>query len=262
MKSNIETEAGTQPAIQPRRRFQDKVALITGGGSGIGASIAEQFVTEGAKVALCGRRAHLVEAKTEDLRARGYDALALPGDVVSDAATLVRSAVNHFGHLDILVNNAAVAAGALVEEMSTDTWRHVLSVNLDAAFELVRRALPYLSAVKGNVLHISSIGAVSGEFDDVAYATSKAGLEGLSRRLALEVAHFGVRSNVIRPGLIDTEAFANMPPDFFEAQIPQIPLGRIGQPKDIALAAAYLCSDEAEFVTGAVLTIDGGESAK
>jgi NAD(P)-dependent dehydrogenase (short-subunit alcohol dehydrogenase family) len=146
--------------------------------------------------------------------------------------------------------------------MTTETWRHVLAVNLDAAFELVRRALPYLAAVKGNILHISSIGAVSGEFDDVAYAASKAGLEGLSRRLALEVARYGVRSNVIRPGLIDTEAFADMPPDFFDAQLPQIPLGRIGRPQDIALAAAYLCSADADFVTGAILTVDGGESAK
>jgi meso-butanediol dehydrogenase / (S,S)-butanediol dehydrogenase / diacetyl reductase len=247
---------------EQRRRLQDRVALITGGGSGIGASIADQFTQEGAKVILCGRREHVIKAKVQALQAQGYAGLDLAGDVATDAAALVRQGVEHFGRLDILVNNAAVAAGATVDEMTSDMWRHVLSINLDAAFELVRRALPHLIASKGNILHISSIGAVSGEFDDVAYAASKAGLEGFSRRLTLEVARYGVRSNVIRPGLIDTEAFADMPADFFEAQIPQIPLTRIGKPHDIARAAAFLCSDEANFITGAVLTIDGGESAK
>jgi NAD(P)-dependent dehydrogenase (short-subunit alcohol dehydrogenase family) len=103
---------------------------------------------------------------------------------------------------------------------------------------------------------------VAGEFDDVAYAASKAGLEGFNRKLALEVARYGVRSNVIRPGLINTEAFANMPPDFFASQVPMIPLGNIGEPEDIANAAAFLCSDEARFITGTILTVDGGESAK
>jgi meso-butanediol dehydrogenase / (S,S)-butanediol dehydrogenase / diacetyl reductase len=137
-----------------------------------------------------------------------------------------------------------------------------MSINLDAAFEIVHHCLPHLLASKGNILHISSIGVVSGEFDDVAYAASKAGLEGFSRKLALELAADGVRSNVIRPGLIQTEAFAEMPAEFFQTQLPMIPLGRIGRPDDIALAAGYLCSEHACFVTGAVLTVDGGESAK
>jgi NAD(P)-dependent dehydrogenase (short-subunit alcohol dehydrogenase family) len=122
--------------------------------------------------------------------------------------------------------------------------------------------MPHLAATHGVILHISSISAVAGEFDDVAYAASKAGLEGFNRKLALEVARYGVRSNVIRPGLIHTEAFADMPPDFFASQVPLIPLGNMGQPEDIANAAAFLCSDEARFITGTVLTVDGGESAK
>ena len=149
-----------------------------------------------------------------------------------------------------------------MQEMAYRDWRQVMGVNLDAAFQLVRAAAPALTASQGNILHISSVSAVSGEFDDVAYAASKAGLEGFSRRLALDLAPQGVRSNVIRPGLIRTEAFDPMPAEFFQAQIPLIPLNRIGQPQDIALAAAFLCSSEADFITGAVLTIDGGESAK
>jgi NAD(P)-dependent dehydrogenase (short-subunit alcohol dehydrogenase family) len=245
-----------------RVRFRDKVALITGGGTGIGAAIAEQLATEGAAVALCGRRVEVLAAKVDVLRGQGYTAVAAPGNVAADAAKIVRSTVEQLGRLDILVNNAAISAGKSADEMSISEWRQVLAVNLDGAFALVRHALPHLIATRGNVLHISSISATVGEFDDVAYAASKAGLEGFNRRMALELAAYGIRSNVIRPGLILTEAFASMPDDFFESQLPFIPLGHIGLPKDVAHAAAFLCSDEARFITGAVLTVDGGESAK
>jgi NAD(P)-dependent dehydrogenase (short-subunit alcohol dehydrogenase family) len=243
-------------------RFHDKVAIITGSSTGIGAAIATRFAAEGARVVLSGRRGHLVEAKAAALRGQGYEVLAVPGDVATSAAAIVQAAVEHYGQLDVLVNNAAISAGVGIEEMGSEAWRSVLGVNLDGAFEMVRYALPHLAARRGVILHISSISSVSGEFDDVAYAASKAGLEGFNRKLALEVARLGVRANVIRPGLIMTEAFAHMPQDFFESQIPLIPLGEIGRPEDIAHAAAFLCSDEARFITGAILTVDGGESAK
>lgn len=245
-----------------QQRFAGKVALITGGGTGIGAAIAETFGRAGAKVVICGRRANVLEDRAEQLTAAGCTVEAVAGDVATDAALLVKECIDRFGRLDILVNNAALSAGMPVEEMTLSNWQHVIAVNLDAAFALVHHALPHLRATRGNILHISSISAVSGEVDDVAYVASKAGLEGFNRKLALELAGDGIRSNVIRPGLIHTEAFANMPPDFFEAQVPLIPLRRIGQPEDIAHAAAFLCSDEANFITGTVLTIDGGESAK
>ncbi len=243
-------------------RYEDKVAIITGSSTGIGAAVAGRLAAEGAKVVLSGRRVHLLEAKAAELRAHGAEVITAPGNVATDAAQIVQAAFDHFGRLDVLVNNAAISAGQGVEEMSIDAWREVLATNLEAAFAMVHYALPHLAATQGAILHISSIGAVAGEFDDVAYAASKAGLEGFNRKLALEVAHYGVRSNVIRPGLIMTEAFAHMPQDFFESQVPQIPLGMIGQPEDIATAAAFLCSHEARFITGTILTVDGGESAK
>jgi NAD(P)-dependent dehydrogenase (short-subunit alcohol dehydrogenase family) len=250
-----------EPMRSPQR-LAGKVALITGSSIGIGAAIARRFGAEGAAVALCGRRAHLLQRREEELTACGVKCYAIPGDVAQEAERIVAETSSALGGLDILVNNAAVAAGLAVDEISPAAWRQVMSTNLDAAFELVQAALPLLARRQGSVLHISSISAVSGGFDDIAYAASKAGLEGLSRKLALELAEFGVRSNVIRPGLIRTEAFDGMPADFFDAQIPLIPLKRIGAPAEIAAAAAYLCSDEAAFVTGAVLTIDGGESAR
>lgn len=248
--------------MSQRRRFEGKTALITGGGTGIGAAIAEQFASEGAQVALCGRRADVVQRKVAELTAAGHRAVAIPGDVATEAEEIVQRAVALLGQLDLLINNAAISAGVPIEEMDAAIWRQVMAVNLDGAFALVRHALPHLIDTQGVILHISSISAISGEVDDVAYAASKAGLEGFNRKLALELAATGVRSNVIRPGLIHTEAFANMPIDFFDAQVPLIPLRRIGSPEDIAYAAAFLCSNEANFITGTVLTIDGGESAK
>ena len=245
-----------------QQRFRGRVALVTGSSTGIGAAIAERLADEGASIAVNGRRVSVLEAKAVELSKKGHDVLAIPGDVSKDASALVNATVEHFGQLDVLVNNAAISAGTAIDEMTLDMWRQVISINLDSAFELVRCALPHLLATQGNILHISSISTVTGEFDDAAYAASKAGLEGFSRKLALEVAHAGVRSNVIRPGLIMTEAFAQMPRDFFESQVPMIPLAQIGRPEDIASAAAFLCSDEARFITGSVLAIDGGESAK
>ncbi|HXF63167.1 MAG TPA: SDR family oxidoreductase [Caldilineaceae bacterium] len=236
--------------------------MVTGSSTGIGAAVAARLAAEGAAVVLSGRRAQLLQAKVEALASQGYQVAAAPGDVATAAATIVQTAIDAFGRLDVLVNNAAISAGIGVEEMGLEAWRHVLATNLDGAFAMTRAALPYLARTRGVILHISSISAVAGEFDDAAYAASKAGLEGFSRKLALEVARLGVRSNVIRPGLIMTEAFAHMPQDFFESQVPLIPLGQIGQPEDIANAAAFLCSDEARFITGTILTVDGGESAK
>lgn len=248
--------------MSQQRRFEGKAALITGGGTGIGAAIAQQFAEEGAAVALCGRRAEVIQQKVSELTGAGHTAVAIPGDVATEATEIVERTVAALGRLDILVNNAAISAGVPIEEMDSTSWRQVMAVNLDGAFALVHHALPHLVARRGVILHISSISAIAGEVDDVAYAASKAGLEGFNRKLALEVAAAGVRSNVIRPGLIRTEAFAAMPAAFFDSQVPLIPLRRIGAPQDIAHAAAFLCSDEANFITGAVLTIDGGESAK
>lgn len=243
-------------------RYDGKVALITGGGTGIGAAIATHMGAEGAAVALCGRRGAVLDNQVDALRETRCRALAIQGDVSTDAVRIINTAVDHFGRLDVLVNNAAISAGREVDEITIGDWQKVMAVNLDSVFQLVRQALPHLIATRGAILHISSISAVAGELDDVAYAASKAGLEGFSRKLALEAAPHGVRSNVIRPGLIRTEAFADMPDQFFDSQIPLIPLRTVGDPSDIARAAAFLCSDDARFITGAVLTIDGGESAK
>lgn len=244
------------------QRYQGKVALITGGGTGIGRAIAVQMAQEGASVAICGRRPGPLEETVAALAAQGLTGLAIPGDVAQDAGAIVERTVQEFGQLDVLVNNAAISVGLDMQKMTLADWRQVMAVNLDGAFLMVHHALPHLVLSQGAILHISSISAVAGEFDSSAYNASKAGLEGFSRSLALELAPYRVRSNVIRPGLIVTEAFATMPEEFLAGQIPLIPLGFAGEPQDVARAAAFLCSEEARFITGAVLTVDGGESAK
>ncbi|HAJ37579.1 MAG TPA: 3-oxoacyl-ACP reductase, partial [Chloroflexi bacterium] len=184
-----------------------------------GAAIAAQLAAEGAAVALIGRRGHVVQKQADALRSSGYNALPIRGDVAVEAPNLVRQVIQHFGRLDVLVNNAAISAGLDLDEMTMEMWRQVLAINLDAAFSLVQAARPHLIDTRGCVLHISSIGVVVGEFDDIAYVTSKAALEAFSRRLAIELAPYGIRSNVIRPGLIHTAAFDAMPAEFFEAQL-------------------------------------------
>lgn len=247
----------------PRRSLfslKGKSALVTGGGTGIGASIARLFLSMGAEVAVCSRRRHKLEELKASVRRQHTHLHLIPGDIVTQAEAIVATALEQMGSLDILVNNAATSAGKLVADLSMEDWRSVHCTNLDAAFQLCRLCLPPLIKGAGCILHISSASVVSGEYDDAAYAASKAGLEGLSRHLAVELAPEGVRSNVIRPGLINTEAFAEYPAEFFESQLPLIPLGRLGSPEDVAYAALYLCSEEAGFVTGAVLAVDGGET--
>ena len=241
-----------------------RTVLITGAGSGLGLTISRHLWQLGYQVAMADIAIDIAceGARQIDADRRRLLPLALDIREPEHFHAALAQIDERFGGLDVLVNNAAVAAGLDMDEMTVDAWRQVLEINLDGAFALVLHAQPHLVARRGCVLHISSISAVSGEFDDVAYATSKAAIEGLSRRLAMELAPRGVRSNVIRPGLIRTEAFADLPDDFFASQLPMIPLHRFGAPEDIALAAAFLCSREASFVTGAVLTIDGGESAR
>lgn len=235
-------------------------ALVTGGSTGIGAAISRLFLQMGARVTIASRRESKLQAFRDSVPQHALSLHSVPGDVAVDSERIVATAVAAMGSISILVNNASTSVGKPMSDMTGAEWQTVYTTNLEAAFRLCQSALPSLEANRGCILHISSASAVAGDYDDAAYVSSKSGLEGFSRHLAVELAADGVRSNVIRPGLINTEAFADYPDEFFESQIPLIPLGRLGSPEDVAYAALYLCSREAAFVTGAVLTVDGGET--
>ena len=247
-------------------RLEGRVAIVTGGGSGIGAAIARLFAAEGADVTLCGRRRGPIESVARTIAADGGRGRAVHADVAEEAQVeaLFREVHSRAGRLDVLVNNAYQLALGTLASLSTEDWHRSFRVTLDAAFFGTRAALRLMQPQgAGAIVNVSSTAGLAGQAGLGGYATAKAGLENLTRTAAVEAAPFGVRVNSLCPGVIATEgtlkAFADA--RLRAAMTRQIPAGRFGLPEEVARAALFLASDDASYVTGATLVIDGGQRA-
>ncbi|RGE44973.1 SDR family oxidoreductase [Comamonas testosteroni] len=247
------------------KRLEGKVAFVTGGGSGIGAATAERFAQEGATVVICGRRKEPLEEVVAKIKAAGGKAEAVVADVGQEAqivGALEQAAKNH-GKLDILVNNAMAYTWGGIEAMSTQDWQANFSTSVDGTFWGTRTALKLMKEKGGSVVNISSICGTLGTPYMSGYSAAKAAVINFSRAAAAEGAPTGVRVNVVIPAVVETPSTAGMLADEASRKTTEklIPMGRVGQSIELANAILFLASDEASYVTGAALPVDGGRSA-
>jgi len=239
-----------------------KVALVTGASRGIGRAIAEKLASLGASVVV---NYHSNEAAAnevvEAIRSRGGQAVAVQGDVRSaeDARGMVKTALDAFGRLDILVNNAGTTRDNLLALMKEGDWDVVLDTNLKGAYQVTKAAIRTMMKQRsGRIINITSVAGVAGNPGQANYSAAKAGLIGFTRSLAKEIGPRNITVNAVAPGYVPTDLTANLPEDLIQRAVELTPLGRLGTVEDVANSVAFLASDEAGFITGQVLRVDGG----
>jgi NAD(P)-dependent dehydrogenase (short-subunit alcohol dehydrogenase family) len=251
-------------------RLKGKVAIVTGGGTGIGRAIALVFGREGSKVAVLGRRREALDGVVKELAQSGAEGRAILCDVTQSADTqrAVEFVEREFGRVDVLVNNAGVLSVSTVENISEEEWDRVIETNLKGPFLMARAVLPALRRVGGGaIVNIGSVLGLVGMRDRAAYCASKGGLTLLTKAMALDHAHENIRVNCLCPAIVETELvkglFSESEPgrQAREARIAGLPLGRFGQPNDVAELAAFLASEEASWITGTAIPVDGGLTA-
>jgi acetoacetyl-CoA reductase len=243
---------------------QKRLAVITGGMGGLGESISTKMADAGYQVVVTYSPSNTkFKAWLDEMKSKGYAFGAYPVDVASfeDSAAKTQQIQKECGHIDILVNNAGITRDMTFKKMSKADWDAVMRTNLDSCFNMTKQVMDgMLERSWGRVINVSSVNGQKGAFGQTNYSAAKAGIHGFTKALALEVARKGVTVNTISPGYIGTKMVTAIPKEILDSKIlPQIPVGRLGKPEEIAGLIIYLCSEEAAFVTGANISINGGQ---
>ncbi len=247
-------------------RLKNKVALITGGGSGIGKAIALAYAAEGADVCVSGRTLSRLRETVAQIERAGRKGLAIQADItkISEIDRLIAAMIRSLGRIDILVNNAGIVLDATALEVTEEQWDTLMNTDLKGAFFTTQRALPHmLKQGKGKIINIASPLAMEGIKNCCVYCAAKAGVVNLTRALAIEFADRNIYVNALAPGFTASPLTAHTvaDPEWSRVILNRIPLGRYGQPEDANGAAIYLASDESDFTTGTTIYVDGGETA-
>ncbi|MCX8103715.1 MAG: 3-oxoacyl-ACP reductase FabG [Candidatus Bipolaricaulota bacterium] len=243
------------------KRLEEKVAIITGSGRGIGRETALLFAHEGATVVVSDIDSALGEQTTTEIRRAGGTAIFVRADVAqrADAQLLAETTAKEFGRIDILVNNAGILRDATLLKMTEEQFDQVISVNLKGVFNCTQAVAPIMiQQGRGKIINVSSVVALYGNFGQTNYVAAKAGVIGMTRVWARELGRKGICVNVVCPGFISTEMVKSVPEKILEAMKEKVPLGRLGAPREVAQLFLFLASDEANYINGAVISIDGG----
>jgi acetoacetyl-CoA reductase len=239
-----------------------RVALVTGGTGGIGSAIVKRLASLGHKVATNYRDEAKAKNWAAQMKAQGVNAVIVPGDVgdAGAAESMVKAVEQQLGPIDILVNNAGITRDTTFHKMSALQWQEVINTNLNSCFNMTRPVIDGMRTRKwGRIIQISSINGQKGQYGQANYAASKAGMHGFTISLAQENAKFGITVNTVSPGYVATEMVMAVPEDVRNKIAAQIPIGRLGEPDEIAYAVAFFANDEARWITGANLAINGGQ---
>ncbi len=241
-------------------RVKDKVIIITGGAGGIGKETAKLLAKEGAKVVIFDiNEERLTEAKKEIEKYGIVEAIKADVTDFKSVSDAVNKVYEKFGKIDVLINNAGITRDGFLSKMDLEDWNKVIAVNLTGVFNTTKAVVPYmLERGEGNIISISSVVGVYGNIGQTNYAASKAGIIGMTKTWAKELGRKGIRANAVAPGFIKTEMTAKVPEKVINIMIEKTPLGRMGEPEDVANLLLFLSSDESSFINGQVIGVDGG----
>ena len=242
-------------------RLEGKVSIITGGAQGIGLATAEKFAAEGARVVICDVNQDVISDVVNEFKQSGIDVCGFNADVTNqaDILNMVDQVILKYGQIDCLVNNAGIVRDARMVNMTEEQFDSVIDVNLKGTYNCAKAVFPHMmERQSGVVLNASSIVGIYGNFGQTNYAASKFGVIGMAKTWAREFGRFGIRVNAVCPGMIKTDILSDIPNKVLENIVSKVPMGRLGAPSEIANTYAFLASDEASYINGAVIEVGGG----